>query len=101
MPSACGDGRRRPGSETRILEWETWNACDRGWRKPVERPAQHRPRKVDHLCRVGQGLHFDDELPPEMAQAIAVAGADKDAGMDLSYTQNLEDYHLSLAFAGQ
>src|ERR1700748_1824959 len=25
----------------------------------------------------------------------------KDAGMDLSYTQNLEDYHLSLAFAGQ
>jgi hypothetical protein len=21
--------------------------------------------------------------------------------MDLSYTQNLEDYHLSLAFAGQ
>jgi FkbM family methyltransferase len=47
---------------------------------------------------VGQGPHFEDELPPE---AAPVAGADKDAGMDLSYTQNLEDYHLSLAFAGQ
>jgi FkbM family methyltransferase len=56
---------------------------------------------VDHLCRVGQGLHFDDELPPAVAHAIPVASADKDAGMDLSYTQNLEDYHLSLAFASK
>ena len=74
MRSGCGDGRRRPGSETRIWEWETWNACDLGWRKPVERPAQHRPRKVDHLCRVGQGL-VAARLPPRAAQAISASPA--------------------------
>src|SRR4249920_1146468 len=97
MRSACGDGRRRPGSGTRIWEWETWHARDLGWRKPVERPAQHRPRKVDHLCRVGQGLVGARDGTGDTGRGPR----NKDAGMDLSYTQNLEDYHLSLAFAGQ
>src|SRR5258708_2934509 len=63
--------------------------------------------KKPTICSVAQvWVHFRartarDEAPPRRSMLWMKPKKHGRPGMELSYTQNLEDYHLSLAFAGR